>query len=109
MLHRPMSVWRRCGIEPYGTNAERGGPEDTKEKPPEGGSELVEAAGQLFHPFRDGLDYAFILRKQDAGRVIRLHCRRILVPTRFDCRTRRAYESLQGKPEVGPLLTPRRC
>ena len=23
--------------------------------------ELVEAAGQLFHPFRDGLDYAFIL------------------------------------------------
>jgi hypothetical protein len=23
---------------------------------------LVEAAGQLFHLFRDGLDYAFILR-----------------------------------------------
>jgi hypothetical protein len=22
---------------------------------------MVEAAGQLFHPFRDGLDYAFIL------------------------------------------------
>jgi hypothetical protein len=25
----------------------------------------------LFHPFRDGLDYAFILPEQDAGRVIR--------------------------------------
>jgi hypothetical protein len=44
----------------------------------------VEAAGQLFHLFRDGLDYAFILPhpnplpepvegvdKKDAGRVIR--------------------------------------
>jgi len=52
--------------------------DDAKEKPPEGGFELVEAAGQQFHPFRDGLDYAFILRKQDAGRVIRPRCRRIL-------------------------------
>jgi hypothetical protein len=36
----------------------------------------VEAAGQLFHLFRDGLDYAFILRRSrdewDAGRVIRI-------------------------------------
>jgi len=24
---------------------------------------MVEAAGQLFHPFRDGLDYAFILHR----------------------------------------------
>jgi hypothetical protein len=35
---------------------------------------LVEAAGQLFHLFRDGLDYAFILHRfrnePDAGRVI---------------------------------------
>lgn len=32
---------------------------------------MVEAAGQLIHLFRDGLDYAFILQTQDAGRVIR--------------------------------------
>lgn len=37
---------------------------------------LVEAAGQLFHLFRDGLDYAFIptvpVHCLDAGRVIEL-------------------------------------
>jgi hypothetical protein len=36
---------------------------------------MVEAAGQLFHLFRDGLDYAFIpasFRCMDAGRVIRV-------------------------------------
>jgi hypothetical protein len=37
-------------------------------------SPLVEAAGQLPHLFRDGLDYAFILHRfrdvPDAGRVI---------------------------------------
>lgn len=32
---------------------------------------MVEAAGQPVRPFRDGLDYAFILASQDAGRVIR--------------------------------------
>jgi hypothetical protein len=36
---------------------------------------MVEAAGQLPHLFRDGLDYAFILHRlrdvPDAGRVIR--------------------------------------
>lgn len=36
-----------------------------------GGQELVEAAGQPFRLFRGGLDYAFILHEQDAGRVIR--------------------------------------
>ena len=44
------------------------------------GSQLVEAGGQLFHPFRDRLDYAFILHRfrdgSDAGRVIgSLRCR----------------------------------
>jgi len=42
---------------------------------------MVEAAGQLIHLFRDGLDYAFILPKQDAERVIRDRTlSRILVP-----------------------------
>ena len=31
---------------------------------------MVEAAGQLIHPFRDGLDYAFIPVARDAERVI---------------------------------------
>jgi hypothetical protein len=31
---------------------------------------LVEAAGRLFHLFRDGPDYAFIPASRDAGRVI---------------------------------------
>jgi hypothetical protein len=37
---------------------------------------MVEAGGQLFHLFRDRLDYAFILHRlrdvPDAGRVIRI-------------------------------------
>jgi hypothetical protein len=41
---------------------------------------MVEAAGQLPHLFRDGLDYAFILHRlrdvPDAGRVIHIsRCR----------------------------------
>ena len=32
------------------------------------GERLVEAAGQLFHLFRDGLDYAFILLARGASR-----------------------------------------
>src|SRR5216117_3494608 len=68
-------------------------------------AELVEAAGQLFHPFRDGLDYAFIL-SPGCGACYPLA--RILVRARrFPAR--RVYESLQGRPEVGPLPTPRRC
>ena len=35
--------------------------------------------------------------------------RGILVPAQDKNRPRRAYESLQGRPEVGPLPTPRRC
>jgi hypothetical protein len=44
---------------------------------------VVEAAGQRFHPFRDGLDYAFIPVARDAGRVIRLVKARILVRARL--------------------------
>lgn len=40
----------------------------------------MEAAGQLIHLFRGGLDYAFILVAQDAGRVIQLKTSWILVP-----------------------------
>ena len=43
----------------------------------------MEAAGQLFHLFRDGLDYAFILHPRamkHAGRVIRFVPNQILVP-----------------------------
>lgn len=64
--------------------------------------------------FRHGLDYAFILAAftgEDAERVIRekLSSHRILVLAPNRTRSRRAYESLQGRPEVGPLPTPRRC
>src|SRR5437588_9157806 len=59
----------------------------------------------VFRLFRGGPDYAFILL-QDAERVIRQ--RRILVRAPRSP-VQRAYESLQGRPEVGPLPTPRRC
>ena len=42
-------------------------------------AKLVEAAGQMLRSFRNGLDYAFILAREDAGRVIRAKTR-ILVP-----------------------------
>jgi len=68
--------------------------------------DLVEAAGQLFHPFRGGLDYAFILSPGCGACYPALHrpgpSGRSGFPQRF-------YESLQGRPEVGPLPTPRRC
>ena len=38
---------------------------------PARGLSLVEAAGQLIHLFRGGLDYAFIPKRRDAERVIR--------------------------------------
>src|SRR5580658_1963516 len=43
---------------------------------------MVEAAGQMLHSFRNGLDYAFICRlsRTDAGRVIQASPARILVP-----------------------------
>ena len=47
--------------------------------------------------------------EQDAGRVIGQIIRPILVPARRQNAGRRVYESLQGRPEVGPLPTPRRC
>ena len=75
---------------------------------------MVEAGGQHIHSFRCGLDYAFILLlavlgQQDAERVMpRLH-RDILVSARKPLRLlQRVYESLQGRPEVGLLPTPRR-
>jgi hypothetical protein len=70
-----------------------------------GGRGLVEAAGQRFHPFRGGLDYAFI---PFGMRGVLSARRRILVPA-HPLPGQRAYESLQGRPEVGPLPTPRRC
>src|SRR5271170_4561525 len=78
-----------------------------------GTAQLVEAGGQHFRGFRRGLDYAFIHtpRSADAERVIRPASAqvRILVPARGSKSRRRVYESLQGRPEVGPLPTPRRC
>src|SRR5712664_1952564 len=66
---------------------------------------MVEAAGQLFHPFRDGLDYAFILLPGCGAcyPLARILVRAPRLPAQ------RVYESLQGRPEVGPLPTPRRC
>jgi hypothetical protein len=73
---------------------------------------MVEAAGQLIHLFRDGLDYAFILRAGCGACYSRSNIPRILVSApcaRLLKRRQPAYESLQGRPEVCPLPTPRRC
>ena len=67
---------------------------------------LVEAAGQPVRPFQDGLDYAFILLP-GCGACYPVELPRILVRARLSLR--RVYESLQGRSEVGPLPTPRRC
>lgn len=73
---------------------------------------LVEAAGQRFHLFRDGLDYAFI-----RSSVTREPERGVLSGSSIDPNPstdssqpsdQSAYESLQGK-ESWPLRTPRRC
>ena len=73
---------------------------------------LVEAAGQLFHPFRDGLDYAFILHRPKAmGRM-----RGVLSAARATDpgagpgarALRPVHESLQGRASW-PRPTPRRC
>jgi hypothetical protein len=49
-------------------------------------------------------------RYRDAGRVIHPRITGwILVSAQPAVRCRRVYESLQGRPEVGPLPTPRRC
>ena len=73
---------------------------------------MVEAGGQFIYGFRRSLDYAFILQTasgpQDAERVMpRLH-RGILVLAPRRKPLQRVYESLQGRPEVGLLPTPRR-
>ena len=73
---------------------------------------MVEAGGQFIRGFRRGLDYAFIQKTaiglQDAERVMPQLHRDILVPARKLLPRQRVYESLQGRPEVGPLPTPRR-
>ena len=80
---------------------------------------MVEAAGQLVCLFRDRLDYAFTPASlPGAGRVIEaaFHVPAarqayeqapILVPAPLQS-AQPVYESLQGRPEVGPLPTPRR-
>jgi len=78
-----------------------------KKKPGKSPAELVEAAGQLIPGFRRGLDYAFILLP-GCGACYPPLFRRILVPA-HRLPEQRAYESLQGRPEVGLLPTPRRC
>lgn len=71
----------------------------------------MEAGGQHFHGFRHGLDYAFIrvvlanVRMRSVLSAERIG--QILVPAQVA--PRQVYESLQGRPEVGPLPTPRRC
>ncbi len=69
---------------------------------------MVEAGGQLIRGFRSGPDYAFI-RASGCGACYAAESpsRAILVPAP-SLRSQRAYESLQGRPEVGPLPTPRR-
>ena len=73
---------------------------------------MVEAGGQHIRSFRCGLDYAFILKTdigaQDAERVMPGLHPGILVPAQKRKLLQRVYESLQGRPEVGPLPTPRR-
>jgi len=75
---------------------------------------MVEAGGQLTRSFRCGLDYAFILAGHPASmrsvlsggsKTFRSDPSARPEPRR----SRRVYESLQGRPEVGPLPTPRRC
>jgi hypothetical protein len=74
---------------------------------------LVEAAGQLFHLFRDGLDYAFScctdvsMRRSGASYSDLMHPN----PSAGSCTPKAhqpAYESLQGSGSW-PSSTPRRC
>jgi len=81
---------------------------------------MVEAAGQLFRLFRAGLDYAFIRSIRMRGVLSKsphpnplpqagegMSSSGILVSAQ-PCRDQRIYESLQGRPEIGSLPTPRR-
>jgi len=79
-----------------------------------GKQQMVEAGGQLTRSFHCGLDYAFILAGHPASMRSVLSGRSlcsclILVLALNPGHSRRVYESLQGRPEVGPLPTPRRC
>jgi len=70
--------------------------------------EMVEAAGRLFHSFRNGPDYAFIPLPGCGA------CYPARMPPdpgarSADAPAQRVHESLQGRSEVGPLPTPRRC
>lgn len=67
---------------------------------------MVEVAGQRFHFFQSGPDYAFI-QSNHTGCGACYPLSRILVPAHRSS-DQRAYKSLQGRPEVGPLPTPRR-
>jgi hypothetical protein len=73
----------------------------------------VEAAGQLFHLFRGGLDYAFIqpahAHRMERGVLfaVAIELQRILVPAPSSPK-QPVYESLQGGGSW-PSSTPRRC
>ena len=69
---------------------------------------LVEAAGQLIHLFRDGPDYAFILRTGCGASYPPIAAANPSAGSLRLARHQPAYESLQGRPEVCPLPTPRR-
>lgn len=71
----------------------------------------MEAAGQLFHLFRDGLDYAFIRCSHDRvpERGVLSESSPIRILVRAPCvGTQPVYESLQGEGSW-PSRTPRRC
>ena len=71
---------------------------------------MVEAAGQLFHLFRDGLDYAFIRSSHDRApeRGVLSESSPIRILVQAPCSaTQPVYESLQGEGSW-PSRTPRR-
>ena len=58
----------------------------------------MEAAGQLFHLFRDGLDYAFIRLAVEPERGVLFGSRCDPNPSAGSCAQHQpVYESLQGK------------
>jgi hypothetical protein len=73
----------------------------------------VEAGGQHIRGFRCGLDYAFIhnapAERVRMRSVLSSSVKKLDPSARPGLRRRRVYESLQGRPEVGLLPTPRRC
>ena len=67
----------------------------------------MEAAGQQFHRFRGGLDYAITPANAGGGACypVRRATESWVLPRLVP---RQLHESLQGRPEVSPLPTPRR-